>query len=53
MSGLDRQVLAERAMTIERHLQRVAARLPASAAELVAATDASDVVVLHLEIALG
>lgn len=33
---------------MERHLGRVAARLPADPAELRAATDASDAVVLHL-----
>ena len=48
MSALDRAVLAERVMTVERHLQRVADRLPASPAELVPATDASDAVILHL-----
>lgn len=48
MSTFDRAVLAERAMTVERHLQRVAARLPGSATELVPSTDASDAVVLHL-----
>jgi uncharacterized protein YutE (UPF0331/DUF86 family) len=48
MSELDPQVLAERAMTIERHLRRVADRLPADAAEFTAASDASDAVILHL-----
>jgi uncharacterized protein YutE (UPF0331/DUF86 family) len=48
MSALDRDVLAERAMTIERHLHRVAERLPASSAEFLPATDASDAVILHL-----
>lgn len=48
MGALDRAVLAERAATVERHLARVAARLPADPAELRAATDASDAVVLHL-----
>jgi uncharacterized protein YutE (UPF0331/DUF86 family) len=41
-------VLAERAMTVDRHLRRVAARLPASANELEPATDPSDAVMLHL-----
>lgn len=45
---LDSAVLAERAMAVERHLQRVAERLPAAAADLQPATDASDAVILHL-----
>ena len=48
MSVFDRAVLAERTMAVERHLARVAERLPASADELRPATDASDAVVLHL-----
>jgi uncharacterized protein YutE (UPF0331/DUF86 family) len=48
VSPLDREVLAERAMAVDRHLHRVAARLPESAADLQPATDASDAVVLHL-----
>lgn len=48
MGGLDRQVLAERAAAIERHLERVAARLPADAEDFGPSTDASDAVVLHL-----
>ena len=48
MSAFDRAVLAERAMAVERHLQRVAARLPGSASELQPATDVSDAVILHL-----
>jgi uncharacterized protein YutE (UPF0331/DUF86 family) len=48
VSPLDRAVLAERAMVVERHLARVAARLPVSAAELQPTTDASDAVILHL-----
>jgi uncharacterized protein YutE (UPF0331/DUF86 family) len=48
MSAFDRAVLAERMMTVERHLARVADRLPASAAEMKPATDASDAVILHL-----
>ena len=35
-------------MTVERHLRRVAERLPASASELQPLTDASDAVILHL-----
>lgn len=48
MSVFDRAVLAERAMTVERHLRRVAERLPASASDLQPLTDASDAVILHL-----
>lgn len=48
MSLFDREVLAERAMAVERHLQRVAARLPNSAAGMQPATDESDAVILHL-----
>jgi uncharacterized protein YutE (UPF0331/DUF86 family) len=48
VSPFDRAVLAERTMAVERHLRRVADRLPASAAELQPATDVSDAVVLHL-----
>lgn len=48
MSVLDRAVLAERTMNVQRHLARVAERLPAAAADLAPATDASDAVVLHL-----
>lgn len=48
MTALDRAVLAERTMAVERHLHRVAQRLPASSADLQPATDVSDAVVLHL-----
>ena len=48
MSVFDLAVLAERAMTVERHLRRVAERLPASASDLQPLTDASDAVILHL-----
>ena len=48
MSVLDRAVLAERTMVVQRHLARVADRLPASTAGFQPATDASDAVVLHL-----
>lgn len=48
MSPFDRAVLAERTMAVERHLARVADRLPATAADLHPATDPSDAVVLHL-----
>ena len=42
MSPLDRGVLAERALAVARHLDRVAAKLPVSPDDLAAATDASD-----------
>ena len=48
MGALDRPVLAERAAIVERHLARVAARLPEKPADLVASSDASDAVILHL-----
>ena len=48
MSVFDRAVLAERTMAVERHLHRVAERLPASASEMQPATDVSDAVILHL-----
>lgn len=48
MTMFDRAVLAERAMAVERHLRRVAERLPAAASELQPGTDASDAVILHL-----
>lgn len=48
MSPLDRAVLAERTLALERHLARVAERLPETADGLVASTDASDTVILHL-----
>jgi uncharacterized protein YutE (UPF0331/DUF86 family) len=48
MSILDRDLLGEKVAAVERHLRRVALRLPASAAELAPATDSSDAVILHL-----
>lgn len=48
MTAFDAAVLAERTMAVERHLRRVADRLPASASGLQPATDASDAVILHL-----
>ncbi len=52
MSGLDAAILAERAAAVERHHRRVADRLPADPADLVASTDGSDAVVLHLWLAV-
>lgn len=48
MSPFDRAVLAERAMALERHLARVAERLPPSPGDLQPSTDAADAVILHL-----
>lgn len=48
MSPLDRHVLAERATTLHRHLDRVADRLPPTPEALAASHDASDAVILHL-----
>ena len=48
MSALDRQLLAEKTAAVERHLARVAERLPPDAAGLTPASDASDAVILHL-----
>ena len=48
MSGLDRAILAEKASAIERHLARVADRLPDHPEQFQPSTDASDAVILHL-----
>jgi uncharacterized protein YutE (UPF0331/DUF86 family) len=48
MGGLDRQVLAEKAAAVERHLRRVALKLPSDRGDFVAATDAADAVILNL-----
>lgn len=48
MSPLDRAVLAERSAALQRHLQRVAEKLPPTASELALSRDATDAVVLHL-----
>ena len=42
VSGLDRAVLAEQTMAVDRHLRRVAQRGPEAAADLSASTDRSD-----------
>ena len=47
MSAIDRALLAEKAAAVERHLARVAEKLPADGT-LVPSTDASDSVILHL-----
>lgn len=48
MSALDREVLAEKTAAVQRHLARVAARLPDDPSALAPGTDASDAVILHL-----
>jgi uncharacterized protein YutE (UPF0331/DUF86 family) len=48
MTALDKSVFAERAMAVERHLTRVAAKLPLHAGDFAPASDASDAVILHL-----
>lgn len=48
MSAFDSQLVAAKAAVVERHLARVSARLPSNVADMKPATDASDVVVLHL-----
>ena len=48
VSPLDRDLLAERAIALERHLRRVAERLPFDADDLHPESDASDALVLHL-----
>lgn len=46
--SLDLDVLAERTSAVERHLARVAQKLPESPAEFLPSSDASDSVILHL-----
>ena len=48
MTPLDRELFAERAAAVQRHLARVVERLPISPDGFEAATDASDAVILHL-----
>jgi uncharacterized protein YutE (UPF0331/DUF86 family) len=48
MSRLDRETFAEKAAVIERHLARVAERLPSDPEEFRPMTDTSDAVILHL-----
>jgi uncharacterized protein YutE (UPF0331/DUF86 family)/predicted nucleotidyltransferase len=48
VTAFDASVLAEWAMAVERHLRRVADRLPGSPADFGPSTDASDAVILHL-----
>jgi len=48
MTSLSAAVLAEKAAAIERHLQRVEARVPPAPAILQSGTDTCDSVILHL-----
>lgn len=48
MPGIDRELLAERTASVQRHIERVAAHLPADATDLRPLTSATDTVVLHL-----
>ena len=48
MSPIDKDLLAERVLAVERHLARVADKLPASPEMFQGETDASDAVILHL-----
>ncbi|HEY0557886.1 MAG TPA: HepT-like ribonuclease domain-containing protein [Thermoanaerobaculia bacterium] len=48
MSGLDRELLAEKTTVIERHLAVVQERLPAGPEELDPMADASVIVIFHL-----
>ena len=48
MTAVDLEVVAEKVAVVERHLARVAARLPAEPGALTPMSDASDAVILHL-----
>jgi uncharacterized protein YutE (UPF0331/DUF86 family) len=48
MSPLSAHLVADKARLVERHLARVAEKLPASPADLAPASDVSDAVILHL-----
>lgn len=48
MTGVDRELLAERAAAVVRHLDRVTDHLPADPDALVPLSSATDTVVLHL-----
>ena len=46
--ALDHEILAERICALERHLKRVADKLPESPKDFISSTDSSDAVILHL-----
>lgn len=48
MGRLDHELLAEKTAAVNRHLRRVAERLPEDPADLQPDTDATDAVILHL-----
>ena len=48
MTGIDRELLAERTGAVLRHLDRVATHLPADPADLTPQSGSTDTVVLHL-----
>ena len=48
MTAFDRDLVAAKTAAVERHLSRVAAKLPSEASELSSSIDAADAVVLHL-----
>lgn len=48
MGTMDAAVFAERVMAVERHLKRVAEKLPQAPGDLAPGSDAADSVVLHL-----
>jgi uncharacterized protein YutE (UPF0331/DUF86 family) len=48
VTAFDRDLLAAKTAAVDRHLQRVAAKLPAEPSELKPLTDTSDAVILHL-----
>lgn len=48
MTAFDRDLLAAKTAAVERHLSRVAAKLPHEPSELKPSSDTSDTVVLHL-----
>ena len=48
MSAFDRELLAAKSAAVERHLTRVANKLPEEPTDLQPGTDASDAIVLHL-----
>jgi uncharacterized protein YutE (UPF0331/DUF86 family) len=48
VTGIDRELLAERAASVLRHLDRVATHLPPHPADLTPLSTATDTVVLHL-----
>lgn len=48
MGRLDREILSNRSMIVNRHLDRVQRRLPTKVADFLPASDLSDAVILHL-----